>query len=90
MEQIQLEYEAAHRLMYGPDPRRARYEFIHARLENMFDRCHERLIELVGGMREGVEALAGALEQVNNSQGAPPTRSAAKQTQQRTVEQTQR
>ncbi len=71
LEQIRREYEAAHHLMYDRADRAARYRFIMVRMENLFDRCHERLTELVGGLREGTNALAEALEQATNAQHAP-------------------
>ncbi len=64
MQQIELEYEAAQRGMYGFAAGTAKHEFITARMENM-GRCHEKLITLVGE-REATRALAGALEQAGN------------------------
>jgi hypothetical protein len=64
MQQIELEYEAAQRGMYGFAAGTAKHEFITARMENM-GRCHEKLIALVGE-REATKALAQALEQAGN------------------------
>ena len=62
--QIELEYEAAQRGMYGFAASAGKHEFITARMENM-GRCHEKLIALVGE-REATKALAEALEQAGN------------------------
>ena len=62
--QIELEYEAAQRAMYGFAAGAGKHEFITARMENM-GRHHEKLIELVGE-REATKALAEALEQAGN------------------------
>ncbi|HET9999349.1 MAG TPA: hypothetical protein VFQ36_00560 [Ktedonobacteraceae bacterium] len=62
--QIELEYEAAQRAMYGFAVGAAKHEFITARMENM-GRCHEKLVTLVGE-QEAVKALAQALEQAGN------------------------
>lgn len=59
--QIELEYEAAQRAMYGFAVGVAKHEFITARMEKM-GRCHEQLVTLVGE-REATKALAQALEQ---------------------------
>jgi hypothetical protein len=59
--QIELEYEAAQRVMYGYMAGAGKHEFITARMENM-GRCHEKLVTLVGE-REATKALARALEQ---------------------------
>jgi hypothetical protein len=64
MRQIELEYEAAQRSMYGFAAGIGKHEFITARMENM-GRCHEQLITLVGE-REATKALAQALEQAGN------------------------
>ncbi len=64
MQQIELEYEAAQRGMYGFAAGTAKHEFITARMENM-GKCHEKLIALVGE-REATKALAQALEQAGN------------------------
>lgn len=71
LEQIRREYEAAHHLMYDRADRTARHRFIMIRMENLFDRCHERLTGLIGGLREGTNALAEALEQAIDAQHAP-------------------
>jgi len=73
MRQIELEYEAAQRGMYGFAAGAAKHEFITARMENM-GRCHEKLITLVGE-QEATRALAQALEQAGNE--APPEKEAA-------------
>jgi hypothetical protein len=62
--QIELEYEAAMRGMYGFAAGTAKHEFITAKMENM-GRHHEQLIKLVGE-REATKALAEALEQAGN------------------------
>ena len=59
--QIELEYEAAQRGMYGFAVGAAKHEFINARVE-IIGRCHEQLKTLVGE-QEAVKALAQALEQ---------------------------
>ena len=64
MRQIELEYEAAQRGMYGFPAGAAKHEFITARMENM-GRCHEQLITLVGE-QEATRALAQALEQAGS------------------------
>ena len=61
MRQIELEYEAAQRGLYGFAAGAAKHEFITARMENM-GRCHEKLKTLVGE-QEATKALAQALEQ---------------------------
>ncbi|HEU0001980.1 MAG TPA: hypothetical protein VFQ36_13855 [Ktedonobacteraceae bacterium] len=71
--QIELEYEAAHRSMYGFAVGAAKHEFINARVENI-GRCHEQLKTLVGE-QEAVKALAQALEQAGNE--ATPEKEAA-------------
>jgi hypothetical protein len=70
--QIELEYEAAQRGMYGFAAGTTRHEFITARMENM-GRFHEQLITLVG-KQEATRALAEALEQAGNA--APPEKEA--------------
>lgn len=62
--QIELEYEAAMRGLYGFAAGAAKHEFITARMENM-GRCHEKLVTLVGE-QEATRALAQALEQAGN------------------------
>jgi len=62
--QIELEYEAAQRLMYGFAAGAGKHEFITARMENM-GRCHEQLVTLVGE-QEATKAFAQALEQAGN------------------------
>jgi len=64
MRQIELEYEAAQRGMYGFAAGAAKHQFITARMENI-GRYHEKMIELVGE-KEAVKALAEALEQAGN------------------------
>jgi len=64
MRQIEIEYEAAQRGMYGFAAGAGKHEFITARMENM-GRCHEQLIALVGE-RKATKALAEALEQAGN------------------------
>lgn len=64
MRQIELEYEAAQRGMYGFAGGAGKHEFITAKMENM-GRCHEKLITLVGE-KEATRALARALEQAGN------------------------
>ena len=61
MRQIELEYEAAQRGMYGFAAGAGKHEFITARMENM-GKCHEQLVTLVGE-KEATRALAKALEQ---------------------------
>jgi hypothetical protein len=65
MQQIELEYEAAQRGMFGFAAGTARHEFINARMENM-GRYHEKLKTLVGE-QEATKALAQALEQAVNA-----------------------
>jgi len=65
--QIELEYEAAMRGMYGFAAGTTKHEFITAKMENM-GRCHEKLITLVGE-QEATRALAEALEQAGNGTG---------------------
>ncbi len=62
--QIELEYEAAQRGMYGFAYGAAKHEFITARMENI-GRYHEKLKTLVGE-EQAVVALAQALEQAGN------------------------
>ena len=62
--QIELEYEAAQRGMYGFATGAGKHAFITARMENM-GRCHEQLVTLVGE-REATKVLAQALEQAGN------------------------
>ena len=64
MRQIELEYEAAQRGMYGFAAGAAKHQFITVRMENI-GRYHEKMIELVGE-KEAVKALAEALEQAGN------------------------
>jgi aromatic ring hydroxylase len=64
MRQIELEYEAAQRGMYGFVAGAAKHQFITTRMENI-GRCHEKMKELVGE-QEAVKALAQALEQAGN------------------------
>jgi len=64
MQQIELEYEAAQRGLYGFAAGAARHEFINARVENI-GRYHERLKTLVGE-QEATKALSEALEQAGN------------------------
>jgi hypothetical protein len=64
MRQIELEYEAAQRAMYGFAAGAGKHEFITAKMEKM-GRHHEQLIALVGE-REATKALAQALEQAGN------------------------
>ncbi|MGH2496937.1 MAG: hypothetical protein ACRDIV_19715 [Ktedonobacteraceae bacterium] len=64
MRQIELEYEAAQRSMYGYAAGAAKHEFITARMENI-GHCHEQLKTLVGE-EQAVVALAQALEQADN------------------------
>ena len=59
--QIELEYEAAQRGMYGFAAGATKHEFINARVENI-GRYHEKLKTLVSE-REATKALAEALEQ---------------------------
>src|SRR5690349_864281 len=81
MEQIQLEYEAAQRLMYGFAAGAGKHEFITVRMENM-GRCHQRLTELMGE-REGTLAYAQALEQADDGQDAPVAHEQNRQTETR-------
>lgn len=67
MRQIEREYEAAQRGLYGFAAGAAKHQFITARMENI-GRCHEQMKELVGE-KEAVRALAQALEQA----GSAPT-----------------
>jgi len=62
--QIELEYEAAQRGMYGFAAGAAKHEFITARMENI-GHCHEQLKTLVGE-KEAVVVLAQALEQADS------------------------
>lgn len=64
MRQIEQEYEAAQRGMYGFAAGAAKHEFINARVENI-GRCHEKLKTLVGE-HEATKSLAEALEQAGN------------------------
>ena len=73
MRQIELEYEAAQRAMYGFAAGAGKHEFITARMEKM-GRCHKQLVTLVGE-REATKALAQALEQAGNE--AAPEKEAA-------------
>ncbi len=74
MRQIELEYEAAQRLMYGFAAGAGKHEFITARMENM-GKCHEQLVTLVGE-QEATKVLAQALEQAGN-EPAPLQKEAA-------------
>ena len=58
--QIELEYEAAQRGMYGFAAGSTKHQFITAKMENM-GRCHEKLIELVGE-QEAAKLLVETLE----------------------------
>ena len=62
--QIELEYEAAQRGMYGFAAGAGKHEFITARMEKM-GKCHAELVTLVGE-REATRVLAQALEQAGN------------------------
>jgi len=73
MRQIEQEYEAAQRGMYGFATGTAKHEFINARVENI-GRYHEKLKTLVGE-HEATKALAQALEQAGNE--AMPEKEAA-------------
>jgi N-methylhydantoinase A/oxoprolinase/acetone carboxylase beta subunit len=73
MRQIEQEYEAAQRGLYGFASGAARHEFINAKVENI-GRCHEQLKTLVGE-QEATKALAQALEQAGNA--APLEKEAA-------------
>jgi hypothetical protein len=73
MRQIEQEYEAAQRGLYGFASGAARHEFINAKVENI-GRCHEHLKTLVGE-QEATKALAQALEQAGNA--VPPEKEAA-------------
>jgi hypothetical protein len=64
MRQIELEYEAAQRSLYGFAAGAGKHEFITARMENM-GYYHEQLITLVGE-QEATRALVQALEQAGN------------------------
>jgi N-methylhydantoinase A/oxoprolinase/acetone carboxylase beta subunit len=64
MRQIEQEYEAAQRGLYGFAAGTGKHEFINARVENI-GRYHEKLKTLVGE-QEAVKALAQALEQAGN------------------------
>ncbi|HKV59196.1 MAG TPA: hypothetical protein VJO32_12980 [Ktedonobacteraceae bacterium] len=64
MQQIEREYEAAQRGLYGFAAGAAKHSFITARMENI-GRCHEQMKELVGE-KAAVKALAQALEQAGN------------------------
>lgn len=64
MRQIEREYEAAQRGLYGFAAGAAKHQFITARMENI-GRCHEQIKELVGE-KEAVRALAQALEQAGS------------------------
>jgi hypothetical protein len=58
LEQISLEYEAAHRGMYGFACGTAKHEFITARMENMGN-LHSKLQEIVGD--SAIEMVANTL-----------------------------
>jgi len=64
MWQIEQEYEAAQRRMYGFAAGAAKHEFINARVENI-GRYHEKLKTLVGE-QEATKALAQALERAGD------------------------
>ena len=64
MRQIEREYEAAQRGLYGFAAGAAKHQFITARMENI-GRCHEQMKDLVGE-KEAVRALAQALEQAGS------------------------
>jgi hypothetical protein len=68
MRQIELEYEAAQRTMYGFAADAGKHEFITARMEKM-GRCHERLTALMGE-RGATLALAQAMEQADDGHDA--------------------
>jgi hypothetical protein len=70
MRQIELEYEAAQRWMYGFAAGVGKHEFITARMENI-GRYHEQMKELVGEP-EAVKALALALERAGNENETAP------------------
>src|SRR5689334_8699621 len=76
LEQIQLEYEAAQRLMHGFAAGAGKHEFITARMENM-GRCHQRLTALLGE-REATLSYAQAMEQADLDREVPPEKSAKK------------
>ena len=61
LEQISLEYEAAHRGMYGFAQGAAKHEFITARMENMGN-LHGKLQEIVGD--SAIEMVAEALNKL--------------------------
>ena len=65
MRQIELEYEAAKRGLYGFAAGAGKHEFINARVENI-GRYHEKLKTLVGE-QEATKALAQALEQAGDA-----------------------
>ena len=58
--QIELEYEAAQRGLYGFAAGAGKHQFITAKMENM-GRCHEALIKLVGE-QEAAKLLVETLE----------------------------
>jgi len=64
MRQIELEYEAAQRGLYGFAAVAGKHEFITARMENI-GAYHEKLKTLVGE-EQAVVALAQALEQAGD------------------------
>ena len=64
MRQIELEYEAAHRLLHDFAAGAGKHQFITARMENI-GRHHEQLISLIGE-REATKVLAEALEQADS------------------------
>lgn len=61
LEQISLEYEAAHRSMYGFACGVAKHEFITARMENMGN-LHSKLQEIVGD--SAIEMVAETLNKL--------------------------
>lgn len=64
MQQIELEFEAAQRGLYGFAAGVAKHEFITARMENI-GHCHEQLKTLVGE-EQAVVVLAQALERAGD------------------------
>jgi hypothetical protein len=61
LEQISLEYEAAHRGIYGFACGAAKHEFITARMENMGN-LHSKLQEIVGD--SAIEMVADTLNKL--------------------------
>jgi hypothetical protein len=62
LEQISLEYEAAHRGLYGFASGTAKHEFITARMENMGN-LHSKLQEIVG--ESAIEMVAETLNKLS-------------------------